>query len=48
MYLVARAAYGPKAGNVMYEHNWPVGAANISRDGVTVTAALTPLKYADP
>lgn len=35
MYEVARAAYGPKAGNVMYEHNWPVGAAKISRDGVT-------------
>jgi chaperonin GroEL len=35
MYKVARAAYGPKAGNVMYEHNWPVGAAKISRDGVT-------------
>lgn len=35
MYEVARAAYGPKGGNVMYEHNWPVGAAKISRDGVT-------------
>lgn len=35
MYEVARAAYGPKGGNVMYEHSWPVGAAKISRDGVT-------------
>lgn len=35
MYEVARAAYGPKAGNVMYENNWPVGASKISRDGVT-------------
>lgn len=41
MYEVARAAYGPKAGNVMYEHNWPVGAAKISRDGVTNLKRVT-------
>lgn len=41
MYEVARAAYGPKAGNVMYEHNWPVGAAKISRDGVTNLKKVT-------
>lgn len=41
MYEVARAAYGPKAGNVMYEHNWPVGAAKISRDGVTNLEKVT-------
>lgn len=35
MYEVARAAYGPKAGNVMYEQNWPSGAGKASRDGVT-------------
>lgn len=41
MYKVAKAAYGPKAGNVMYEHNWPVGAAKISRDGVTNLEKVT-------
>lgn len=41
MYEVARAAFGPKAGNVMYEHNWPVGAAKISRDGVTNLKKVT-------
>ncbi len=41
MYEVAKAAYGPKAGNVMYEHNWPVGAAKISRDGVTNLKKVT-------
>lgn len=41
MYEVARAAYGPKAGNVMYEHNWPVGAAKLSRDGVTNLKKVT-------
>lgn len=41
MYGVAKAAYGPKAGNVMYEHNWPVGAAKISRDGVTNLRKVT-------
>jgi len=41
MYEVARAAYGPKAGNVMYEHNWPAGAAKISRDGVTNLKKVT-------
>lgn len=35
MYEVARAAYGPKAGNVMYEQAWPSGAGKASRDGVT-------------
>ena len=35
VYKVAKSAYGPKAGNVMYEMNWPVGSAKISRDGVT-------------
>lgn len=41
MYEVARAAYGPKAGNVMYENNWPAGAAKISRDGVTNLEKVT-------
>lgn len=41
MYEVAKAAYGPKAGNVMYEHNWPVGASKISRDGVTNLEKVT-------
>lgn len=41
MYEVARAAYGPKAGNVMYEMNWPSGAAKISRDGVTNLEKVT-------
>ncbi len=41
MYQVARAAYGPKAGNVMYENNWPAGAAKISRDGVTNLEKVT-------
>lgn len=35
MYKTAKTSYGPKAGNIMYEHNWPVGGAKISRDGVT-------------
>lgn len=41
MYEVARAAYGPKAGNVLYEHNWPIGAAKLSRDGVTNLKKVT-------
>ena len=41
MYKVARSAYGPKAGNVMYEHNWPAGSAKISRDGVTNLKKVT-------
>lgn len=41
MYNVARAAYGPKAGNVMYEMNWPSGSAKISRDGVTNLEKVT-------
>lgn len=35
VYNVARAAFGAKAGNVLYEQNWPVGSAKLSRDGVT-------------
>lgn len=41
MYEVAKAAYGPKAGNVMFEHNWPAGAAKLSRDGVTNLKKVT-------
>jgi chaperonin GroEL len=32
---VAKTAYGPKAGNVLLEQNWPIGNAKLSRDGVT-------------
>lgn len=41
VYKVAKAAYGPKAGNVMYEQNWPVGSAKLSRDGVTNIRKIT-------
>lgn len=35
VYQVAKVAYGPKAGNVLLEQNWPIGQAKLSRDGVT-------------
>lgn len=41
MYNVAKAAYGPRAGTVMYEHNWPVGGSKVSRDGVTNLRKVT-------
>ena len=41
MYEVAKAAYGPRAGTVMYEHNWPVGGSKVSRDGVTNLRKVT-------
>jgi chaperonin GroEL len=41
MYNVAKAAYGPRAGTVMYENNWPVGGSKVSRDGVTNLRKVT-------
>lgn len=41
MYQVAKAAYGPRAGTVMYENNWPIGGSKVSRDGVTNLRKVT-------